>query len=211
MAKKRKLTKEEKIEIKARAGLGRLCKPECALIVFGREISGEVRKEIYDSGIRIMFTNDIEEVTEMLETAAVLDIPTTMFIRTIFSESPHYFSANLEPLLLYIGKNIDMRIYGHTPYDHVLDRLNLRVDDMDDRAFGDLLQRWSPYCKDEFGYGNRMGILARNEKQAFEKREIARINQQECMTVPFDPLELAEQLATFAEDFTAINEAHATK
>lgn len=211
MAKKRKLTKEEKIEIKTRESLGRLCKPGCALVVFGREISAEERLRYYEDGIRIMFTNDVSEVTELLENAASMNVPLTLIVRTNFSESPHYFASNIEPLFMYLGENIDVKVYGHTPFDHVLDRMNIRTNDVDDRTFLELLARWSPYCTDVLGYGNRMKVLARNEKIAFEKFEKPIIKQDDFMTMPLDPFEVMEKLSACAEDFNATNESLVVK
>ena len=197
--KKRKLTKEEKAEIKRRASLGRLCRPGCTLIVFGREMSARVRHKMYESGIRVVFTNDISEVMEFLETAATLEIPTTLFIRSAFSEDSIYFTENIEPLLAYAGEWIEVRIYGHTVNDNVLDKLGIREDDKDDRAFYSLVNEWSPYCGDSLGYGNRMKVLAANEKKAEETAQKVRIKAEEVMMTPYDPFSIMENLAKCAE------------
>lgn len=199
MAKKRKLTKEEKLEIKNRASLGRLCKPGCTLVVFGREMSAQARYQIYESGIRVVFTNDIAEVTEFLETAATMEIPMTLIIRSVFSENPVYFSVNVEPLLSYAGEFIDVKIFGHTPHDLILDRLGIREDGLDDRAFYSVISEWSPYCADKIGYGNRMKVLAANEKKAYEVREKTKIVPADVITTPHDPFELMEKLALCAD------------
>lgn len=201
MAKKRKLTKEEKVEIKYREGLGRLCRPGCTLIVFGRSYSAIAREGFYESGIRILFTNDVSEVLEMLETAVTLDIPVTLFIRTPFTESPEYFATDVEPLLMYAGEGVDVRIYGHTPHDNVLDRIGIRKDDVSDKRFYDILSKWSPYCSaDELGYGSRMKVLAKKERAEISSEKYSFV-QKECITVPLDSYDLMEKLSQCAETF----------
>ena len=208
MAKKRKLSKEEKMEIKHRATLGRLCKPGCALIVFGKDMTAEERLGVYESGIRVMFSNDASEVTEFLETAAALEQVVTLIVRTEFAEDPTYFSTDIEPFLAYVGKNVDVKIFGHTPHDGVLDRLGIRKDMRDDRSFYGYISRWSPYCADTLGYGNRMKVLSNAEKKAKETRapyvfsatELSRFEHN--IHTPHDAVDIMENLVRCVGDIS---------
>lgn len=192
--RKRKLTKEEKVEKKYRAGLGRLCCPGCTLIVFGKDYPYEQRCEMVDSGINIIFSNDVEETTEFLEMASYANTPLTLYIRTPFTENPDYFASTVEPLLSYIGKNVAARIFGHTPHDGILDKLKLREDDTNDRAFMKRLAKWAPYCTDTVGYGNRVKLMYENEVK--QRTRIPAIYSEECMRMKLDPVELMEKIAS---------------
>ena len=193
---KRKLTKEEKNEIKYRASIGRCCKPGCALIVYGFRFSYAQRIQFYKSGINIIFVDELSEIISYFEEADALGIYATAIIRTENCENAEFFKSGVESVLGYIDDTTDVKIYGHTPNDAVLNRFGLRRDDMDDRAFFRMLSRWVPYCKDELNYGLRLEAL---KKKADEEPRFTPAYS-DVMSLDFDLEGLCECLAACVPD-----------